>query len=218
MATKTKKRITATQILQRTINDFTKHPEHWTQEDFGTNPQYWVDYGEVYYGDDETALSGQRAANKKKQWELFSVERKKAGTSRDRVTVTQPGNGKKSAFDFFGLETETIVGEAQQYCGLGGVEQNAWKLNKEHFWDNDFQRELAWVGAYLDWRAQKRLEPSYLDDERVPFTDFVGFNDDDSTTVQDVIGLMKETLVYLKKRDKENAKKREKRAAAKVSA
>lgn len=199
MPTATKK-FTAVQILQRTINDFTRHPERWTQNDFGRDPKKDADDVE------DTKL-----------WSLFNDETKKAREAK--LTVKQPGNGDKGVWDLFGLDPYDLIGEAQLYCGLGGVEQNAWRLNKAHFWDASFQYELIWVGAYLEWMAQKQINPgrNHWDGSPYHFEGFVDFNDANSTTVKEVIALMKETLVHLKKRDAANAAKRAKRAAAKVS-
>lgn len=202
MPTSDVKVIRASQILKKTINDFTRHPDHWVQNTFGTKNR------KVITEEQEAAWEDQLQTHR--------------GLS---PKVTEPGNGKYTTFGIYAFDD--ILGDPEQYCGLGGIQANAYKLNKKHFWHYKFQTELGIVGAYLNAEAKRRQEAvrTYFDysknryvDEPITFDGFVSFNDHRGRTVQEVIDLFKVVLKQLKVREARLAARREAAAAARAAA
>jgi hypothetical protein len=117
------------------------------------------------------------------------------GINDVKPKVQEPGDGYFDSGDLFNLAQ--VVEEPTQYCGFGGILQSAYRMNKTHFWDSLFQRELATVGVYLNVAARRI---NYVDDDGLPYypDSFVGFNDDSRTDLSAVLKLFKSVLKELK--------------------
>jgi hypothetical protein len=198
--------IRASRILKRTITDFSKHPEHWVQNTFGENGTKEVTDEQMDAWEDR--LHVQKSHSPK---------------------VREPGDGKYTTFSIYAFDD--IIMEPQQYCGLGGIQANAYKLNKKHFWDYKFQTELGVVGAYLNAEAKTRfyVVPAIpanqywprsrpVEEYREFFDSFVGFNDHDGRTVEEVIDLFKTVHKQLKVREAKLELRRARAAAKKAAA